>query len=212
MGDRIVTVSATYGSGGSIIAPRLAERLGLGLLDRPLPASALTTGEALGEEEEAGTPLRRWLARLAHIPSVVAGAPVGTADDLDPARELQRAFEAEIHRAVAPGAAVVLGRAAAVVLAGRPGAFHVRLDGPVERRVARAVAGESIDVATARRRLDVTDRARHHYVRQVYRRDANDPALYHLVLDSTVLPVEAVVSLLADAASAFWAAGGGGPA
>ena len=37
--DRIVTMSATYGSAGSVIAPRLADILGLAFHDRALSAS-----------------------------------------------------------------------------------------------------------------------------------------------------------------------------
>jgi cytidylate kinase len=49
-----------------------------------------------------------------------------------------------------------------------------------------------------------TDRARARYLTRLYGRDAHDPALYHLVVDSTVLPVEACVRMLVDAAVAFW--------
>jgi cytidylate kinase len=91
-----------------------------------------------------------------------------------------------------------------VVLADHPTAFHVRLDGPEDRRCARAMAIDGIDEATARDRMAETDRARARYFTRIYGRDAADAALYHLVVDSTVLPVEACVRLVVDAATAFW--------
>jgi len=91
-----------------------------------------------------------------------------------------------------------------VILAGTPGAVHVRLDGPEDRRCARAMALEGIDEATARDRMAETDRARAKYFTRIYGADAADPALYHLVVDSTVLPVETCVRLVVDAATAFW--------
>ena len=66
------------------------------------------------------------------------------------------------------------------------------------------MALEGIDEDTARDRMAETDRARARYFSRLYGRDAHDPALYHLVVDSTVLPVEACVRLMVDAATAFW--------
>jgi cytidylate kinase len=97
---------------------------------------------------------------------------------------------------------VILGRAAAVVLADLRGALHVRLDGPAERRLAQAVELEGVERATAERHMRETDRAREAYVQQFYGADARDPALYHVVIDSTALPLDACVELIALAATA----------
>ena len=52
---RMVTLSATYGSGGSVVAPKLAERLGLPFADRLIPARGSTdlptAEESLTDEE-----------------------------------------------------------------------------------------------------------------------------------------------------------------
>ena len=58
------------------------------------------------------------------------------------------------------------------------------------------------DRAAVERALDETDRAREAYVRHFYRADARDPALYHLTIDSTALPLDAVVELIVLAAEA----------
>jgi cytidylate kinase len=70
--------------------------------------------------------------------------------------------------------------------------------------VARAMTIEGADERTARARLDETDRARAQYVERLYGRDASDPRLYHLILDSTVLSTDGAVSAVAAAALAFW--------
>ena len=46
-----------------------------------------------------------------------------------------------------------------------------------------------------------TDRAREAYVQQFYGVNARDAALYHLVIDSTTLPLDACVELIALAAA-----------
>jgi len=122
--------------------------------------------------------------------------------------QVREQVETSIQELVDTGGAVVLGRAGAVVLAGQPHSFHVRLDGPEERRVAHGAAAEKVDLATAQRHLEASDAARSRYVRRLYRRDPGDVSLYHLVLDSTVLPVDVCTELIATAAQAFWASEG----
>jgi cytidylate kinase len=116
--------------------------------------------------------------------------------------------EESIEQLVEQGGAVILGRAGAVVLADHPRALHVRLDGPEVRRVARAMQVEGIDEDTARQRMGETDRARARYVEKLYGRDPADAALYHLIIDSTVLAPDDCVDIVARAAAAFWARSG----
>ena len=204
-GTRVVTVSATYGAGGSVVAPRLAQLLGLPFADRLIPAIDAAIAEPgrerVTEEERRQTSTGRFLARLAHMTGGL-GLPVPTAQDMaDPIRQR---VEESIATLVAGGGAVILGRAGAVVLADHERAFHVRLDGPYERRVARAMSIEGTDTDTARARLEETDRARSRYVERLYGCDPADPALYHLILDATVLATDDCVELIARAAAAFW--------
>jgi hypothetical protein len=205
---RVVTLSETYGAGGSVIGPRLAEELGVPFADRLIPArdapGSAPGAERITEGERRQASRSRFLARLALLTGGL-GLPVPHPDDLtDPVRER---VERSIHELVKSTGAVILGRAGAVVLADDPRAFHVRLDGPKRRRVNRAMDIEEIDEATARARLDETDRARTRYMNQLYRRDPTDGRLYHLVLDATSFETDDCVRLLTAAADAFWKPG-----
>jgi cytidylate kinase len=95
---------------------------------------------------------------------------------------------------------VILGRAAAIVLRDHPGALHVRLDGPLEARVQRAVGLEGVDEEQARKLAAETDRAREAYVKHFYKCDARDACHYHLVLDSTSLDLDTCADLIVAAA------------
>ena len=64
------------------------------------------------------------------------------------------------------------------------------------------MALDGSDRETAERRMRETDRAREAYVQQFYGVDARDAGLYHLVLDSTALALDACVELIALAAAA----------
>jgi len=210
--EPLVTVSASYGAGGSVIAPRLADLLGLPLIDRLMSAqasedaaAAVRSEEGLTEEERASIPAGRILSYFARAASVGAMlAPETFVDDDDEA--LRQRCESALA-AVARGAgAVVLGRAGAVVLAERPRTLHVRLDGPVERRVPRAADIEAFDPAQAATRQVETDKARTAFVKRLYRADPGDPRWYHLVLDTTVFHVDQAVDLVGRVARAFFAA------
>jgi len=66
---------------------------------------------------------------------------------------------------------------------------------------------EGIRQEEAERRLAETDRARSLYLRRFYDRDSRDPSMYHLVLDSTVVPLAVCTDLIATAARAARAGG-----
>jgi cytidylate kinase len=189
-GVRLVTVSASYGAGGSIVAPALAERLGLPFLHRVTtseghPAAPGPCDEQLSEEELKATPVHRLLV------SFTEAMPVG------PTQSAPSAHHQDRHQR----GGVILGRAAAVVL-GKDRGFHVRLDGPAERRVAQGAVVEGISEQEALVRLRAADKARTAYVRRLYRCDPADASLYHLVIDSTAMPLEAVIELILAGARA----------
>jgi cytidylate kinase len=198
----IVTVSAAYGAGGAVVGPKLAERLGVPFLDRALPTRiaerlAIPLEEALARDEAVGGVLSRMAMRLAPV-GLAFGAT--TAPETVDEEAFRRATEEVIREHAAGGDLVVLGRAAALVLRDDPRSLHVRLDGPRERRLEQAVRLGDGDPAEAEKRLDENDRAREAYVRHFYHADPRDPALYHLTVDSTAIPLDTVVDLIERAA------------
>jgi cytidylate kinase len=198
---RVITVSASYGAGGSVIAEALARRLGVPLLARATaPPGALAdrdrAGESLSHEERKTTPVHWLLASLtAAVPLGPTASPPSTVHQYD---ELRGRGEAEIASFVAAGGGVILGRAAAVVL-GKDRAFHVRLDGPEDRRVTQGAAIEHVDLQESRARLRAADAARTAYVRRLYRVDPANPTLYHLMIDTTAVALQDAVELILSA-------------
>jgi cytidylate kinase len=201
---RLITVSAAYGAGGSVVAPALAGRFGLPFLQRVTTsqghvAEPAPCEEQLTEEEVKVTPVHRLLA---HFTQAMPAGPTQSPPSTHHQDEHLRGHgEAGIHRLVAGGGGVILGRAAAVVL-GKDRGFHVRLDGPAERRAVQGAAIEGVSVQQAKERLVAADRARTAYVRRLYRCDPDDASLYHLVIDSTAIPLDTVIELIVTAARA----------
>jgi cytidylate kinase len=209
---RLVTVSAAYGAGGSVVAPALARRLGVPFLQRATTTSggivaAEASAERLHPEEASNTPVHRLLA------SFTQAMPAGPTQSPPPARHLdeslRRQSEDGVRGLAATGAGVILGRGAAIVL-GKDTGFHVRLDGPPDLRAAQGAEIEGISQDEARRHLDAADRARTAYVRRLYRADPADPRHYHLVIDSTAVPLDTVTEIILTALASLRARGGVG--
>jgi cytidylate kinase len=204
---RIITISATFGAGGSVIGPAVADRLDLPFVDRAIPAAVAaeigcSLEEALAHDDRAERGIGRLLAGAARLPNItIGGMDVYLSDQaLVPEEEFVARTE-KVLKGIIEG--VVLGRAAAVVLARAPHALHVRIDGPRKRRLAQVAESFGVGRREAERMLDNNDRARAAYVRHFYRVDPADPDLYHLVLDGTRLSEAARTDLIVCAAYAI---------
>jgi hypothetical protein len=141
--------------------------------------------------------------RLAQLTSGL-GLPMLAPDDMDPSRILRQQVVDSVWRIATGDGGVILGRAAAVITADDPLAFHVRLTGPPERCLLQGMALMGDMIENAREQQATTDRTWSRFVTRLFDRDPADPTLYHLVLDSTAIPLDRCVDLLAEAAQAFW--------
>jgi cytidylate kinase len=198
---RLVTVSASYGAGGAVVAPALADRLGVPFLQRATTsaggvAAAGPYAERLTPDEADLTP-SHWL-----LACLTSAMPIGPTQSPPPSRHqddfVRRQCEEGILRLADAEAGVILGRGAAVVL-GKSRGFHVRLDGPPGPRIAQGARIEGISEDEARRHQPAADRARDAYVRRLYRTDPADPRHYHLIIDSTALPLDTVTDIIVRA-------------
>jgi hypothetical protein len=201
----IVTISASYGAGGPEVGPAVAERLGLAFHDRAIPATVagrlgVSQDDAEANDERVVRGLWRLLASLGAMPDPVGGVVPMPGE---PSERAYREQTERVLREIADGAGgVVLGRAGAMVLRGRPDALHVRLDGPPEARLRTAVERYGRPEEEVRREMPGNDRTREAYVRHYYRCDPAAPQHYHLVVDGTALPPGTVVDLVVAAARA----------
>jgi hypothetical protein len=201
----VVTISAAYGAAGAEVAPAVAQRLGLAFHDRAIPAQVagrlgVSVAEAEANDETVVRGLWRLVASLGTMPDPVGGVlPTAALPD-------ERAYRAQTERVlaeIADGAGgVVLGRAGALVLGERPDVLHVRLDGPRSRRLDAACDRSARPRDEVRREMEANDRTREAYVQHFYRCDPAASRHYHLVVDSTALPIDTVVDLIVTAARA----------
>jgi cytidylate kinase len=200
----LVAISAAYGAGGSLVAPAVAQRLGVPFVDRAIPMGVaarldIPVEEAIKHEDAPSPSLLERLLRSFAAADTVAPAPLPT-DYVTP-EDFHQAAEDELRKQAATGEGVILGRAAVVVLRDDPRAVRVRLTGPPEARVRQAIRLGSLDEDAARNALERLDSAHDEYLRRFYDADINDPSLYHLVIDATAIPLEACADVIASLAA-----------
>jgi cytidylate kinase len=199
----VITISASYGAGGSLIGPQIAQRLSVPFVDRAIPVEvssrlAVSVDDALAHEELPQRTLSRMMPFFGSALQIFTAAPLHP-EVLEHHGHTFRQTTEQVLRECAARGAVILGRAAVVVLGDVEHALHVRLDGPRERRVRQAMRLQGLDRATAQAQLVAADLSREAYVRHWYRVEPQDAGLYHLVIDSTAIELDACVELLARA-------------
>ncbi len=198
---RAVTISHLYGSGGGEIGARLAQRLGWKLIDHEIVAQvAEKMGISLHEADARDEYPESFFARLLSTIQVTLGAPPSPASLAVPVGELHTAYQQTIatlvEAAADQGHAVIIGRGSQVVLANRRDVLHVRIVAPLPQRIDYVAKREGIGAAEARTRIQLKDRVRARYLRTEYHQESDNPLLYDLVVNTVVLDLDSVVTLI----------------
>jgi len=215
----IITLSRQLGSQGDIIAARVAAALGLALVDRErVYGRALAAGvpaELLGRlmyegrrslaaeimDSFSGPGPRAEISAAARSPLLSVFAPL-----LPPAavslEEATRTVGLVIKDLASHDNVLVLGQGGQVWLRGYPGTCHIQIVAPLDARIGRVAARENLSLAAARRQVRANDQARAEYMLRFHDVRWLDPMLYHLVINTGQVSIEAAVSLIVHAAHA----------
>lgn len=198
---RAVAISAAFGIDGGAVARQVARRSGLPFVGDDVPAIVaarlqVPLAEAVALDGRAPSRLARALQCAgagACVPELV------TAGDEVLALDRFRAASDDTQRRLADGGAVLVGRAAPLVLAGHPRLLAVRLTAGRERRVERVAVAHGLDRRAARRLVQRADRAEADYASHTGRVDVDDPSHYDLCIDALALDADTVVDVIVSA-------------
>jgi cytidylate kinase len=186
---RVITVSREFGSGGSIVARKIAEKLRWNLLDRSLitavaRAAQVDADTAERYDEHVESWWRRFNQGGLRSAAIFAGIAPDDAQVFD--AETEAMFAGEVmQKAAARGDCVIVGRGAQCVLQDREDVLHVLIYAPwaerVERVRARSESSQNVEELTR-----MTDDERATYIRTYYGCDWKDPHLYHMMINSQI--------------------------
>jgi len=202
----VVTITRQFGAGGSRVAELVARSLGWTVVDREFVEevarrAGLPAEEVAARQERAPSLMERLVRTLAcaspevYVPAAAAGAPERAEE------RIVRLNEHVILESAVAGRAVLVGHGARFVLAraGREDALHTYVVAPREVRVRTIMERQSLAEPDAARTLDATDADRDRYVERWYGRRRQDPANYHLVLNTGWLGYDGAADLIVAA-------------
>ncbi len=202
-----VTISRQYAAGGSKVASLVAEGLSWDVVDNEfLDALAERSGYSRQEVADLEERVPSFFERFAQstalsFPEYLATTPGALEEPgAEKLARISRDLVAELGRR---DRMVMVGRAAAAVLARDSGAIHVRVVASREQRIKTAIERLGVAPGDAAAILDETDRNRDRYHREYYDRDWSDPENYHMVLNTELLGNENAASLVVSHARAL---------
>ncbi len=195
-----ITISRQFAAGASLVASQVAETLDWAVVDdafiREIAArSDYAPEEVAALEERVPSFIERFAQSAAlSLPENLISSPswIDRPETLKLARVTRDVVE-ELGRR---DRVVLVGRAAAAVLASERDAIHVRLVAPVDHRIEQAIRRLGLSPADAPGRVEEVDGNRERYHRELYGRDWNDPVHYHMVLNTGVLGSEGAARLI----------------
>ncbi len=197
----IVTLWATFGSGLDEFGMKLADTLGV-----PFHKGAFSSDDLHEAAEEGGASREAdgdgWYlvqavyeqGRRFKWRNIFQGVKRG--------REEQRQELIDQVQNDARRGGVFLGRNATVILGRYPNALHVKLDGPLEARIAKAVKEMGISEEKAREEQQFEDNVRSQLSVALFDWDPLLNDRYDLVVNVTSLEMDLAVTMVAEAARA----------
>ena len=119
-----------------------------------------------------------------------------------------KAYIEAIHNVIdemaSSGNVVLVGRAAALILRDEPNVLRVGAVADLDDRITRIMERDRIDRKQAEKVVADRDEAREHYFRRFFGiDDPDDPHLYHIVINTSVMNLEYASDVVADAARAL---------
>lgn len=183
---RIITIEREYGSGGAMIARRLAKHLGWKLWDEELSTEiarvANVAPEAAKRRDEQVDSLLTRLFKVFARGSYERALPISTEQvpDMD---WMVCALHQVVEEAASRGNCVIVGRGSPYILRKRNDAFHVFVYAPPDEKLRRVMSiGKS--EKEAHRLIEEIDRDRASFIRHYFGAEWPHRPLYDLMINS----------------------------
>ena len=193
-----ITISRMCGAGGRTVASQLAE-----YLNSRMPASGewVVFDRNLVEKVLTDHHLSKRIAQF--VTERHKSLLEDTVEDLfgvhPPVSTLVNQTNETILSLAGKGQVILVGRGAHVVTSKLETVFHVRLVGTVGKRIERLMAVYDFDYDNAREFLKIQDVGKMRYLKDHFKKDIDDPLLYHMIINTDRIAYEKAARLIGDA-------------
>ncbi|HTQ51086.1 MAG TPA: cytidylate kinase-like family protein [Candidatus Acidoferrales bacterium] len=196
---RAVTISRQAGCGALAVAGKLARYLQTYTVGDSRPWAVYDSNLIDKVLADHGLPpyLAKFLredrvSQLEDLMADVLGALPPTATVIQHVTET-------MHRLVATGNVILIGRGGNVVTAKLPHVFHVRLVAPLDKRIEHCVEAYQMTRDKACKFCPAEDHARQRYFRKYFNANIDDPLLYHMIINTGQMTYDAAARLIGEA-------------
>ena len=183
---RIITIEREYGSGGAMIARRLAQILDWKIWDEELTAEIARVAKV--DHLAAARCDERCDTFLSRLFKVYARGSYERALPIDGSRQFDADRMVEVLRNVIEGAAsrgncVIVGRGSACILRNRPDAFHAFVYAPVDEKIRRVMSLGKTE-KEARQLVEEVDAERGEFIKHYFGTQWPSRSLYNMMINS----------------------------
>jgi cytidylate kinase len=116
-----------------------------------------------------------------------------------PSQTVIRQTTETILKLASLGNVILIGRGGNVITARLPNMFHVRLVAPLEERIEHSCKSYGMTKIEARRFCLREDLGRKRYLKKYFNADVNDPLLYHLIINTSLVGYDDAAKIIGDA-------------
>ncbi|MDO5298870.1 MAG: cytidylate kinase-like family protein [Clostridia bacterium] len=197
----IITIGREYGSGGRQIGQAVAERLGISFYDKKI-ISLAAEKSGLSHEFIANNEQRVRNGLMQNLAASAAYSSGFFSGQYLPLSESIFISQAQVIRDIAAKeSAVIVGRCADYILAGRENTVNVFVHAPLEARIKRIMELYHLDEAAAMKAISTSDKERgNHYFRytdQKWGKAQN----YDICVNSALMGIDKTVEMLVSMAN-----------
>lgn len=202
----VVTIRGMMGSFAPEIGKVVADRINADYIDREIIKDVAQklkwSQQGIEDKEEPPTTLMgRILDALAHTYPSGEGYPGAFLHaweiPLDDAHYLE-GLEHVVKELANNKSVVIRGRGSQFILKDYPGVFHVLIVSPMELRIQRTMERLNIDENKAKKEIERFDQSRREFAKRYFHTEMEDPANYHLVLNTGYFTEEQAVSIIVN--------------
>jgi len=206
-GRVVITISRQFGSGGAEIGRILAKECGFDYVDNEIidevARRLVVDPQQVANKDEQTTGMAGHILEAiqsSHLFNVNYGAFFGTESTPDQSKIQELAYlhltQKVILEVAAQGNAVIIGRGSQFLLHHMPRTLHIYVFAPLPDRIENVKLHFHLNQLQAKDLIEQRDSEFSSYQRHYYGSDGQQPDLYHLLINTSLFPLDLAANLI----------------